>query len=260
MTATGTAISIPNLPSVVPLPSEARPWQRRRSTQILCALALALPMAGIAYWVYLLQDGGVTLRTLFLGPMAGGGALIFWILFLHLVVCGDGLDRLGFGRKRPLLDLLLGAGLSAGLLAFHFTFNATAGRLFPPRPPVPGIMELLSGVAHNPWLLALWLGPVVWIGVALFEELARAFFLRRLWQAWPGIGAAWGAVLLVSVLTGSVHAYQGSAAIVSIGVQSVVLGWFYLRTGRIRALIVAHALFDSAQVIMAVVMIRQMGL
>jgi membrane protease YdiL (CAAX protease family) len=260
MTATEALTGVPRQPSVAPLRSDARPWQRRASTQILCALGLVLPMAAIAHWVYVLQDGGVTLRGMFVGPLAGGGALGLWILFLHRVVCGDGLDRLGFARERPELDVLIGAGLSMGLLAFHFAYAATVGRLFPPRPPAPGIVELLSGVARNPWLLALWLGPVVWIGVALFEELARAFLLRRLWQAWPGVASAWVGILVVSTLTGLVHAYQGPAAIFSIGLLSILLGGFYLRTGRIRALIVSHALFDSVQIVMAVVTIRQMGL
>jgi membrane protease YdiL (CAAX protease family) len=180
--------------------------------------------------------------------------------FLHLVVCGDGLDVLGFRRDRPGFDALLGVGLAAGLLAFHFAFGATAARLFPPRPPVPQVVELISGVVRDPLLLALWLGPVVWVGVALLEELARAFLLRRLWLAWPGGAGLWGVIVIVSALTGLIHAYQGPAAVVSIGIQSVVLGWVYLRTGRIRALIVGHALYDSVQIVFAVVMIRQMGL
>jgi len=260
MTDTGPTTLVPLLPSAAPLRSEARPWQRNTSTQLLSALALAVPMAGIAWWVHLLQEGGITLRLMFLGPMAGGGALTVWILFLHLAVCGDGLDRLGFVRKSPWRGILLGVGLAAALLAFHFAFNAAAGQLFPPRRPSPGIVELIAGVARDPWLLALWLGPVVWLGVAFFEELARAFLLRRLWQVWPGTEGAWGAILAVSALIGTVHQYQGSGAVVSIGLQSVLLCWFYLRTGSILSLIVGHALYDSAQIVLAVVTIRQMGL
>jgi membrane protease YdiL (CAAX protease family) len=40
----------------------------------------------------------------------------------------------------------------------------------------------------------------------------------------------------------------------------MLMGWFFMATGRIRALIVAHALYDSIQIIFAVVSIRQMGL
>jgi len=122
-----------------------------------------------------------------------------------------------------------------------------------------GSPGLLAGVSRNPWLLALWLGPVVWIGVALFEEAARAFLLRRLWLALPGAAGRWFAILVVSALVGLGHAYQGVAAIICIAIQSIVFGWVFLRTGRIRALIVGHALYDSVQIAMAVIAIRQMG-
>jgi membrane protease YdiL (CAAX protease family) len=244
--------------SLPALPADARPWQRRRPTQILCALGLLLPMAAIVLWMQT-QQHELTLRGMFLGPMVGGGALIFWILFLHLVVAGDGLQSLGFRRARLAFDIVLGVGLAAAMLGFHFAFAATAARLFPPRPPVPQIMELMRAVAGNPWLLALWLGPTVWIGVALFEEMARVFLLRRLSLAWPGRAQEWGVIVIVSALVGLVHSYQGSAAVFSIGLQSIVLAWVFFRTGRIGALIVGHALYDSTQIVFAVVMIRQMG-
>lgn len=260
MTPCGPTTFLPSLPAAAPPPSGTRPWQRHPWTQLLCALALAIPMAAIAFRVNRLQATGLTVRILFLGPMVGGGLLIFWILLLHLVVCGEGLDRLGFTAKRPGLDIVQGAGLAAGLLAFHHVFQATAARLLPPRPPVPGVLELLASVTRSPWLLALWLGPVVWIGVALFEELARAFLLRRLWRGWPGLMDGWGAIVAVSGLTGLVHLYQGPAAIVSIGLQSLVMGWIFWKTGRVGVLIVGHALYDSVQVIAAAITIRQMGL
>lgn len=260
MTDATTAVPSPSLPATAPPLLEARAWQRRPSTQILSALGLVLPMAAIAYWVYRSQADGVTLELMFLGPLIGGGALLFWILFLHRFVCGDGLDRLGFFLDRPGLDVALGTGAAAALLAFQFVYQAVAGGWFPPHPPAPGILKLLAGVARDPWLLALWLGPVAWIGVALFEESARAFLLRRMWRAWPGTTGRWTAIVFVASLIGGVHIYQGSAAALSIAIQSIGLGWLFLMTGRIRALIVAHALYDSAQIVFAVVAIRAMGL
>jgi membrane protease YdiL (CAAX protease family) len=248
------------LPLDEPLPAAARPWQRRPATQLAAALAAAAPMAAIAGWMYLLRDSAPTIREMLLGPLLGGGSLIFWILFLHLLVSGDGPAGLGFRTgKRWWTDLAIGTGLAAALLAFFVAFNATVARLFPPQPPPEQMIELMAELARSPWLLALWLGPVVWIGVALFEELLRAFLLRRLWQVWSGPAGSWAAILAVSALTGAAHGYQGPAAILSIGAMSVFKGWFFMTTGRIRALIVAHALYDSAQIAMAVVMIRTMG-
>ncbi|MHC4993026.1 MAG: CPBP family intramembrane glutamic endopeptidase [Planctomycetota bacterium] len=252
-----------HLPIDCPLPSGVRPWQRRPTTQILAAAAAAAPMAAISIWMYLVRDSAVTLNEMLLGPLIGGGSLILWILFLHFLVCSDGPAGLGFrvGRSwRDLgLDVGLGVGLSVGLLAFHFGFGATVARLLPARPPVEEMIELLTGLVQNPWLLAIWLGPVVWIGVALFEELMRVFVLRRLWRVWSEPLGKWVVICGVSALIGLAHGYQGSAAILSIGIMSVFKGWFFMKTGRIGALIVAHALYDSVQIVMAVIAIRGMG-
>jgi membrane protease YdiL (CAAX protease family) len=127
------------------------------------------------------------------------------------------------------------------------------------RNPTPfGWRPALTGARYAiGLLLALWLAPVVWIGVAGFEELWRAFMLRRLWRVWRGRAGRWGGLLAVSALFGLIHCYQGTAAVVSIGLMSILVGWFFMSTGRIRAMIVAHALFDSIQIVAAVVAIRQ---
>jgi len=216
-------------------------------------------MAAIGIWMHVLRDGPVTLSQMLLGPLLGGGSLTLWILFLHLLVCGDGPEGLGLRVGRPWLDIGLGVLLSLVLLAFHFGFAVTVARLLPPRPPVEEMIELLDGLSRNPWLLALWLGPVVWIGVAFFEELLRVFLLRRLWCVWSGPLGKWVVILGVSAVTGIAHGYQGSAAMLSIGLMSVFKGWFFMVTGRIRALVVAHALYDSAQIVMALIAIRGMG-
>jgi hypothetical protein len=175
-------------PLTDPLAPDARPWQRRQTTQILAALAGLLPMAGLSIWMYLLQDRSMTVDEMLLGPLVGGGTLIFWILFLHVFVSGDRLDGFGFRAPRILLDLGLGSVLAVALLAFHLVFNATIAPWFPPKPPAEEVIELIAGLSRDPLYLALWLGPVVWIGVAGFEELMRAFVLRRSWRVWSGGG------------------------------------------------------------------------
>jgi membrane protease YdiL (CAAX protease family) len=227
--------------------------------QLAAAAGAVLPMAATSLWMYVIRDRPPTMEMMLMGPLLCGGGLIFWILFLHLFACRDDMRTLGFRTGRPLPDLLLGALIGIGLLAFQFVFRATLGRLLPPRPPVPEILELLGGLSRNPWLLALWLGPVVWIGVALFEELWRVFVLRRLWNVWDSTAGRWIVIIAVSALVGVGHGYQGTAAVVSIGLMSVFKGWFFLRTGRLWPLVIAHALYDSVQILMAVVAIRGMG-
>lgn len=231
-------------------------WQRKPATQLFCALAGLAPVTLLAAWVHVLRETPLTAQEMLLWPLLGGGGQIFWLLFLHLIICGDRLDDFGFRKPRPCLDLGLGAGLAAGMLAFHFAFNASVARLFPPRPATPEILDLLRSLADDPWLLALWLGPVVWIGVALFEELLRVFLLCRGWRVWGGTVARWAVIVAVSTLVGLGHGYQGPAAVLSIGLQSVAKGWIFMVTGRIRILIVAHALYDSIQIVALVAMLR----
>jgi len=238
------------------LSAEARTWQRRRAVQLAAAAGAVAPMLALGVWIYLLRDETMTITGMLLGPLLGGGSLIFWLLALHIFVCGDELSSLGFRLPEPWREAGSGVILGFLLLGLHLAFQSTIAPLFPRRPPAEEIVELLAELSRNPWLVAIWLGPVVWIGVAGFEELWKAFVLRRLWRVWPGPVGRWASLLVVSALFGVGHGYQGPAAIVSIALQTIVMGWLYMLTGRIRALIVAHAVYDSIQVLAAVVAIR----
>ncbi len=105
--------------------------------------------------------------------------------------------------------------------------------------------------------MALWIGPVVWIGVAAVEELARVFLLSRLWIVWPGTAARWGAVVVSALLFGLAHAYQGPAGVIGTAFLGFIAAWFYLVRGRVWPLIISHALYDSAWIVFGVVMIRR---
>ena len=75
---------------------------------------------------------------------------------------------------------------------------------------------VMLDMREHPWMLLVWLGPVLWIGVALFEELIRAFLLTGLWsfsrqKAW--IAAV---ILIAAALVGLTHWSQGPYGIVTI--------------------------------------------
>ena len=93
------------------------------------------------------------------------------------------------------------------------------------------------------------------VSAGICEEI---FYRGLLLTALTALVGLWPAVLLSSVAFGLGHAYQGPASILSIGLKSVLFGWVFLRTGRIRALIIAHALYDSAQIILAVIELRSL--
>lgn len=225
--------------------------QVRPVIQLSTAMAAIVPMLMLTTWMYLLRESVPGLSEFFLGPLLFGGGMIFWLLFLHTVVCRDQLQAIGFKISGFWLDILLGIALGMGFLLLKSLTQPMLNSLFAPRPPNPEIIQLIRGVSSNPWLLALWLGPVVWIGIAGFEELWRVFVLRRLWKVFESTSGRWIVLLLVSALIGIAHGYQGPAAIVSIGFKSVLMGWFFMHTGRARALIVSHAVYDSVQIVIA---------
>jgi hypothetical protein len=230
--------------------------RQRAVIQISTAMAAIIPMFALTVWMYQIRDSTPGLNEFFLGPLLFGGSMIFWLLFLHVVVCRDSMKSLGFNTAGFWVDMIIGCGLGAGLLLLKMLMQPMLNSLFETQEPSTEIIQLIHGVASDPWLLALWLGPVVWICLAGFEELWRVFVLRRFWNVFSGTGGKWMVLLLVSVLIGLAHGYQGPAGILSIGFKSILMGWFFMATGRTRALIVSHAIYDSVQIVMAVVAIR----
>jgi len=215
-----------------------------------------LPMVGLTIWMTVLREGAPTIEEFFLGPLLVGCSMIFWILFLHIRMCRESVGSLGFVPGPIVMDLLIGIGLGVAFLALKWVEQPVLNTLFPPRPPSEEIITLLRGIAGSNVLLVLWLGPVVWIGVAGFEELWRAFMLRHTSDLLRGPAGRWTAIVVVAILVGLAHSYQGPGGVLSIGLKSVLMGWFFLARGRIVPLIVAHGVYDSVQVIAAVAELR----
>jgi membrane protease YdiL (CAAX protease family) len=123
------------------------------------------------------------------------------------------------------------------------------------KPPSGEIINLMMDLAQHPFLLAIWLRPVVWIGVALFEEIVRVFFLNCLWKLANNKSWEIASIILVSAIAGVSHLYQGMFGIVSIGIQGLVMGLFYYKFRRILPLIISHVFYDSFQIIMFIIQV-----
>ena len=165
--------------------------------QVAAALAAIIPMTALVVWMYVLRDSVPSIHEFFSGPLLFGGGMIFWLLFLHIVVCRDDLRTLGFKIDRFWMDVAIGVALGIGFLLLKTLTQPMLNSLFDPRLPSSEIIQLIYGVSSDPWLLALWLGPVVWIGIAGFEELWRVFVLRRLCNVFPTVPGKWVVLLLV---------------------------------------------------------------
>ena len=101
---------------------------------------------------------------------------------------------------------------------------------------------------ENPLLLFLWFLPVLWIGIALYEELIRVFLLTSLWKFSSSKTWTVLAVLITSLLIGFSHWSQGSYGIVTIAIKSIVACVFFNKYKRLLPLVIAHALYDGIQI------------
>jgi membrane protease YdiL (CAAX protease family) len=192
-------------------------------------------------------------------PLIVGTGMIGWISLLYKKLAGKSLPRLNRKPGSWPTDALVGIVLGAGLLGLFCVQQSTIQRWLPGPPPNPAVFTLIQGLVRNPWLLALWLGPVVWIGVAAFEEVQRAFMLDLLADISPKARYKVLFLFLSAILFGFAHLYQGPAGIAGTFLFAIVMGLYYLKGGRLGPMIISHALYDSFQIVLAVIQIRRMG-
>ena len=233
--------------------SKRQPWQSRPITQVLAVIVVYVPLYVFALWTNL-SERTITLKELFLYPLLLGGGGVVLVLLLFRFVCGERLANIQLKPGKWYADIAVGILLGLLSLGLKMLQGVVQSRLMPSTssPPSEEMLTLFSGIAHNPLLIAIWLGPVVWIGVAAFEELTRVFMLNRLWKIWPRPVEVWIVLLLSAVLFGLVHIYQGPMSMLFISIQGVLSAWYYRQYGRVWPLIIAHAIYDSLQVIQVV--------
>lgn len=222
--------------------------QARSPSVTLLALVLVFLPYLHAFWIHV-SGQEVSVAELFLYPLLVGGAGIVLISLLLRYLFQERLAQLNRRPARWFTDVSTGVLLCIASFVLMIAHSALFAPLLPrPSEPPQVVQTLLRALSENPLLLALWLGPVVWIGVAAFEELSRVFLLDRLWKLWPGRTGRWSAVVLSALVWALVHIYQGVSSVVSISLLGLMYAAYYLRFGRVWPLIIAHALFDSIQV------------
>jgi membrane protease YdiL (CAAX protease family) len=215
-----------------------------------------LPVYIILIWYRLTHNEVFTVFDMLSYPLIFGGGNILLILALNKYLLKEKITDFNPGKGRWYWDILVGLVLAAIYFLLLFIERSTIANMLPQGKPVSQeVITMMTGLANNPILLAIWLGPVVWIGVAIFEELGRVFFLNCLWRLsnkkyWELI-----AVIFVSFFWGFAHLYQGAFGIISVSLQGLIMGFFYYKYRRILPLIISHALYDSIQVIMFVIQV-----
>lgn len=236
-------------------------WAKRShmKPKIYCILAVCigvLPVNTFMIWYRLTHTEGFTTSEMLFYPLIIGSANILLILALNRYLLKEKWLSFNPGKGKWYWDIFTGLALTVIYFLFLFAERATMANLLPLGPPQSQeVIKLMIDLANNLLYLAIWLGPVVWIGVAMFEEVARVFFLNCLWRLSNNRYWEWFAVLLVSVFWGVTHLYQGAFGIFSVSVQGIIMGVYYYKFRRIWPLIISHALYDSLQIIMFVIQV-----
>lgn len=213
------------------------------SALLVLLFAYGLPVLGS------LAQGGEALLP------SGPGDLAQAALFTTLLICSlvlvlqfalhrEPLASLTGGPGRLAADLRLAALLLMALIAGAYAAQALAGALAGAETPEV-LVKLARACREDPRMLAIMLGPVVWIQAAFTEELTRAFLLRRLAAIWPSPAGRASSLLGLSAIFGLAHSYQGPAGILGTFVIGLILGWAYQIRGRLWPLVHAHGAYDT---------------
>ncbi|NOX89081.1 MAG: CPBP family intramembrane metalloprotease [Calditrichaeota bacterium] len=223
---------------------------KNKTVRNILAISIAvLPINLIMIWYRLTQTENFTTTDMTVYPLLFGGSTIVLILLLNRFLLKDSFKTtFNSGKGTWFGDIAAGLALTAVYFAMFFLERATLMQWLPRNnPPNTELINVMIDLAHNPLLMIIWFGPVLWIGIALFEELSRTFLLKCLWNTSENKGWQITAIFLASALIGFAHLYQGVYGIISIGLKSVVMSFYFYKYRRLLPLIISHGLYDGLQ-------------
>jgi membrane protease YdiL (CAAX protease family) len=180
-------------------------------------------------------------------PLVFGSISIAVILWLKRYFLKEPLADFNSGTGIIITDVLWGVGLVTVYFVLFFVEQQTLRDLLEFRSNQE-LLGLMLDMREHPWMVVIWFGPVLWIGIALFEELVRAFLLTGLWSYSERRAWTIAVIILAAILFGLVHWSQGPYGIVTIAIKSTVTGVFYYYRRRLLPLVIAHVLYDGLQV------------
>lgn len=216
----------------------------------ILAISIAiLPINLIMIWYRLTQTENFSTTDMTVYPLLFGGGTIMLILLLNKFLLKDTFKTtFNSGKGTWPWDILIGLGLTVIYFAMFFLERATLMQWIPNRnPPNTEIINVMIDLANSPLLMVIWFGPVLWIGIALFEELSRTFLLKCLWNTSDNKNWHITVIFLASALIGTVHLYQGLAGVISIGLKSIIMCFYFYKYRRLLPLVISHALYDGLQ-------------
>jgi membrane protease YdiL (CAAX protease family) len=219
-----------------------------KSLKTLVALAIMVFIPfGMMIWFRNHQSSGFATIELIAYPLLFGGGSIVVLYFLKKYFLKEPLSDFNSGKGNWKTDILWGFALVTVYFILFYIERLTLINYLSFNSNTE-LLGLMLDMRENPWLLALWFGPVLWIGIALYEELIRVFILTSLWKFSNQILWTITVIIISSTIIGLAHWSQGSYGIVTIGIKSMVAGFFFYKYRRLLPLVIAHVLYDGIQV------------
>ncbi len=202
---------------------------------------------GIMLWLRNHQSTGFASIELVMYPLLFGGGSIIALLLIKKYFLKENLNDFNSGRGKWGSDILWGLALTITYFILFYVERLTLTNVLTFRPNTE-LLGLMLDMRQSPLLVILWFGPVLWIGIALYEELVRVFILTSFWEFSSKLAWVVAVMVFTSAIIGLTHWSQGSYGIVTIGIKSLVACIFFFRVRRLLPLVVAHVLYDGIQV------------
>ena len=202
---------------------------------------------GLMIWIRNHQSTGFASIELVVYPLVFGGLSIIVLALIKRYFLKEQLSEFNAGAGSWTSDVAWGLLLTVIYFTLFFLARITLSDVlrFNSNRELLGLM---LDMRENLLLLVIWFGPVLWIGIALYEELIRVFILTSLWKWSEDRVWAFLAILLSALIIGLAHWSQGPYGIVTIGIKGMVSGYFFYRIRRLMPLVYAHVLYDGIQV------------
>jgi membrane protease YdiL (CAAX protease family) len=209
-------------------------------TQIV--LGQLLMIAGIAP---LGADGSLSAIFVFALSIADTLLLLSLIVFL-LVRRGERPAAVFFGGRPAAAEVRAGVFSFPAVIIVVVSLMIAIRRFLPSLHNVPeNPLEGLIGTGASAWLFLL----VVIVAGGVREELQRAFLLHRFRS---NLGKPWIGLVITSLAFGMGHTLQGLDAAVVTATLGAIWGAMYLTRGSALASVVSHSLFNSGELVRAV--------
>jgi membrane protease YdiL (CAAX protease family) len=219
----------------------------RKIKPIIALIIIVLIPFGLMIWYRDHQSTGFATNELIMYPLLFGGTSILLLYAIKKYFLKEKLSDFNSGKGSIGKDILWGLLLTLMYFILFYIERATLSNILTFKSNQE-LLGLMLDMRENPFLLILWFGPVLWIGIALYEELIRVFLLSSLWKFSNNYIWVVSVILISAIVMGLAHWSQGSYGIVTIAIKSLISGFFFYKVKRLFPLVIAHVLYDGIQV------------